>query len=148
MSKFPVSCREMDTHPTLPGLVAALFMAGSGWAQPSETSAMTIGIPALQPAEHFAGNWRMSGGGVSCTLTLRADPTPVPRPAAPSFALDVEGTCPGGLEQHAFGAWRPASDGIDLTDQQGRTRLFLSRTAPGVYEATLPSGEAIHLTRG
>ncbi|MBG7615345.1 AprI/Inh family metalloprotease inhibitor [Brevundimonas sp. BAL450] len=138
----------MDTHPTLPGLVAALFMAGSGWAQPSETSAMTIGIPALQPAEHFAGNWRMSGGGVSCTLTLRADPTPVPRPAAPSFALDVEGTCPGGLEQHAFGAWRPASDGIDLTDQQGRTRLFLSRTAPGVYEATLPSGEAIHLTRG
>ena len=137
----------MDKQPPLPGLVAALFMAGAGWAQPSETSAMTIGIPALQPAEHFAGTWRMSGGGVSCTITLRADPTPAPRPAAPSFSLEIEGTCPGGLEQGALGAWRPAPDGIDLTDQQGRTRLFLSRTGAGVYEAVLPSGQAIRMTR-
>lgn len=138
----------MDKQPTLPGLIAALVMAGSGWTQPLETSAMTIGIPVLQPAEHFAGSWRMSGGGASCTLILRANPAPVPRPAAPSFALDVEGACPGGLEQGALGAWRPASDGIDLTDEQGRTRLFLSRTAPDVYEGALPSGEAIRLTRG
>lgn len=108
---------------------------------------MTASIPALPSAHDLAGDWVLSWGGETCGLNLSSRPVSMPRPATDAWTLTLDAQCAGNEMLEPVRAWRPASDGIDLTDERGRTRLFLSRTGPEAYEAALPSGQAVRLTR-
>ena len=128
-------------------IVISFCLVGSPtWATP-DTHPMTASIPALPSAHDLAGDWMLSWGGERCDLNLSSLPVSMPRPATDAWALTLDEQCTGNDVLAAVRAWRPASDGIDLTDARGRTRLFLSRTGPQAYEAVLPSGQAVRLTR-
>lgn len=111
----------------------------------AETSAMSM--PILPAAEDLAGDWRLHWSGGDCIVSLGARTVPMPRPAADAWTLTLAPDCVGTDAMEAIRAWRPASDGVAMVDAQGRTRLFLSRTEPGAYEAALPSGQRLRLTR-
>ena len=109
---------------------------------------MRLSTPVLPAAEDLAGPWRLDWGDDGCAIILTARPVPLPRPAADGWALELGAECAAKEALGALHAWRPASDGIDLTDARGRTRLFLSRTASGVYEEIRPRGQPMRMTRG
>ena len=104
--------------------------------------------PVLPSAETLAGNWRLSWDGGGCDINLSAKPVPMPGPAAGAWDLTMAAACEGHPALQRLQAWRPAPDGIDLTDERGRTRLFLSRHESDVFEAVLTGGDRIRLTRG
>ncbi|MFN3814756.1 protease inhibitor Inh/omp19 family protein [Brevundimonas sp.] len=122
------------------------FMASAGILPPSmEMSVMSVSTPVLPPAEDLAGHWRLDWSGGGCLVSLSATLVAMPRPAADAWALTLAPGCALSDALEWIRAWRPASDGITMVDAQGRTRLFLSRTGPGAYEAVLPSGQLLRL---
>ncbi|MFN4297558.1 MAG: AprI/Inh family metalloprotease inhibitor [Brevundimonas sp.] len=112
-----------------------------------EMSPVTMSTPILPLAETLAGDWRLAWSNGGCVVSLSARPVAMPRPAADAWALSLEQPCAGNPALESIRAWRPASDGMDLTDDQGRTRLFLSRVGRDLYETALPSGQTLRLMR-
>ncbi|MEH6665667.1 MAG: protease inhibitor Inh/omp19 family protein [Brevundimonas sp.] len=108
---------------------------------------MSMSTPVLPSAEDLAGNWRLSWSGGACAVQLSARPVAMPRPAADAWDLTLDPACAANPALDLVSAWRPASDGITLVDAQGRDRLFLSRTRSGAWEAVLPPGQTLRLTR-
>jgi hypothetical protein len=107
---------------------------------------MTTPIPAKPEAHSLAGDWTLTWADGSCAINLSAQAAPLPRYGAKAWNLTHAPTCAAIPALGLVHVWRPASDGIDLSDEEGRTRIFLSRVSAGAYEADLPSGR-IRLTR-
>lgn len=103
--------------------------------------------PRLPTPEELAGEWRLEWNGGRCALTLQAIPLAVPRPAAETWSLEIGSECAANALLAQLEGWRPASDGIDLTNERGLTRLFVARTSSGAYESVTPSGETVRMTR-
>jgi hypothetical protein len=128
-------------------LVWGLMAGVLALPQSLEISAMSMSIPVLPSAEDLAGDWRLHWSGGACSVSLSARPVAMPRPAADAWSLTLEPACAGNAALDSVSAWRPASDGVEMVDARGRTRVFLSRTGPGVYEAAPPSDQTLRMTR-
>lgn len=120
-------------------LILALFAA---------SKALPMTSPRLPAPEELSGEWRLDWNGGNCALFLRAALLTVPRPAAETWSLEIGSECSDNAFLAQLGGWRPTSDGIELTDERGRTRQFLARTALETYESVAPQGNRVRMTRG
>jgi hypothetical protein len=107
----------MSTPIARAGALAAFAFAGAAQAMSTP--------PLIEPAA-VAGTWTLAReGGASCTLTLKAEPTPGGR----TFQLEL-GSCAKLAGIGAARSWRVSSDGIGLVAADGSTVIFLSRHGP------------------
>lgn len=123
------------------GLASALQLGAA-----TEVSAMKASIPAKPEAHSLTGDWRVSWPEGSCVVTLSDQVAPASRGTAESWTLALSPACEASPLLTAVRTWRPASDGMDLSDAHGRTRLFLSRVGTDVYEGASPAGP-VRMTR-
>lgn len=111
----------MRIRAVLVGISVCASLSSNATAQPSDA------------VKDLAGAWEMSNADrdATCTLTLRADPTPG------GFKLDFDKTaCGAGFPpMKDVTAWSLANDAIRLTDARGRLAFEFTEVEDGMYES-------------
>ncbi|MGZ5836750.1 MAG: AprI/Inh family metalloprotease inhibitor [Xanthobacteraceae bacterium] len=99
-------------------------------------AAALISVAVAQPSDEIkdlAGAWEMSNADrdATCTITLRADPTPG------GFKIDFDkAACTAGFPPlKDVTAWSLANDAIRLTDARGRLAFEFTEVEDGMYES-------------